>query len=67
MAKNCGCGVMKAAGDPHGRSISSLGGLRTKAKRIECKYEKRAGKRKWTCRDEKGRRVKTPKRKRGRR
>lgn len=63
---DCGCGVMKASGDPNGRSISGLGGASRRkpaAKRVECAYERRKGKRRWVCRDENGRKVKAPKRK----
>jgi len=35
---DCGCGVVQAKGDPHGRSISSLGGLgRKRKKSTTCK------------------------------
>jgi hypothetical protein len=72
-SKGCGCGVVKAVGDPNGRSISSLGGLRgasrrkVATKRIDCAWEKSRGKRKWVCRDEEGRKVKKPKARRARR
>lgn len=72
MAKDCGCGVMQASGDPNGRSISNLGGLGRVKKApkggLRCGHEKsRKGRKKWVCRDDKGRVVKPPKKTRRKR
>lgn len=61
---------MKASGDPNGRSITALSGLRkskAKASKASCKMEKRGKKRALVCRDAKGRIVKSTSKKRAKR
>ena len=44
----CGCGVVKASGDPNGRSISNLGGLKIPVSHV-CVTVKRGKKDRVVC------------------
>lgn len=67
----CGCNVVQASGDPHGKSISALGGIKARARKapagkVRCTFEGKKKKTRLVCRDAKGRIVsKTKKPKRG--